>query len=78
MGAGSSFFESFGGMPGRTGRGFGVSSMQPRKAPPIQSDLKCTLEELYSGTTKKMKISRNIIQNNTQVIKFLNLIFFKK
>ncbi|RWR97888.1 dnaJ protein 1 [Cinnamomum micranthum f. kanehirae] len=31
-----------------------------RKAPPIESTLPCSLEELYKGTTKKMKISREI------------------
>ncbi|ESW27150.1 hypothetical protein PHAVU_003G178100 [Phaseolus vulgaris] len=32
----------------------------PRKAPPIEKRLPCTLEELYKGTTKKMKITREI------------------
>ena len=32
----------------------------PRKAPPIENKLPCSLEELYKGTTKKMKISREI------------------
>ncbi|RWR97501.1 dnaJ subfamily B member 13-like protein [Cinnamomum micranthum f. kanehirae] len=32
-----------------------------RKAPPIESTLPCSLEELYKGTTKKMKISREIL-----------------
>ncbi|XP_019169644.1 PREDICTED: dnaJ homolog subfamily B member 13-like [Ipomoea nil] len=32
----------------------------PRKAPPIERKLPCSLEELYKGTTKKMKISREI------------------
>nr|GMD36773.1 DnaJ homolog subfamily B member 13-like [Ipomoea batatas] len=32
-----------------------------RKAPPIEWPLPCSLEDLYNGTTKKMKISRNII-----------------
>ncbi|XP_077212460.1 uncharacterized protein LOC143847497 [Tasmannia lanceolata] len=31
-----------------------------RKAPPIENHLPCSLEELYKGTTKKMKISREI------------------
>lgn len=31
-----------------------------RKAPPIENKLPCSLEELYKGTTKKMKISREI------------------
>uniref|UniRef100_A0A2P2L5G6 Uncharacterized protein MANES_13G142000 n=2 Tax=Rhizophora mucronata TaxID=61149 RepID=A0A2P2L5G6_RHIMU len=33
----------------------------PRKAAPIEKKLPCTLEELYKGTTKKMKISREIV-----------------
>lgn len=32
----------------------------PRKAPPVENKLPCTLEELYKGSTRKMKISRNI------------------
>lgn len=32
----------------------------PRKAPPIENRLPCSLEDLYKGTTKKMKISREI------------------
>ncbi|KAI4306447.1 hypothetical protein L6164_029722 [Bauhinia variegata] len=35
-------------------------SQGPRKAPPIENTLPCSLEELYKGTTKKMKISREI------------------
>ncbi|XP_014518297.1 dnaJ protein homolog 1 [Vigna radiata var. radiata] len=31
-----------------------------RKAPPIQNTLLCSLEELYKGSTRKMKISRQI------------------
>jgi DnaJ family protein B protein 4 len=30
------------------------------KAAPIERKLPCSLEELYKGTTKKMKISREI------------------
>ncbi|XP_058100585.1 uncharacterized protein LOC131245265 [Magnolia sinica] len=40
---------------------FGEASMnQPRKAAPIENTLPCSLEDLYKGTTKKMKISREI------------------
>ncbi|KAK2965296.1 hypothetical protein RJ640_004165 [Escallonia rubra] len=35
-------------------------SSGPRKAPPIENTLPCILEELYKGTTKKIKISREI------------------
>lgn len=38
------------------GNGGGVT----RKAAAIERNLPCTLEELYKGTTKKMKISRDI------------------
>lgn len=49
---GNDIFGSFGeGRPMNQG---------PRKAPPIEKRLPCTLEELYKGTTKKMKISREI------------------
>ncbi|KAL4199960.1 hypothetical protein AMTRI_Chr03g147380 [Amborella trichopoda] len=32
----------------------------PRKAPPLENKLPCSLEELYTGSTRKMKISRNV------------------
>lgn len=32
-----------------------------RKASPIENKLPCTLEELYNGSIRKMKISRNIV-----------------
>eukprot|EP00268_Persea_americana_P023482 TRINITY_DN2306_c0_g3_i1.p1 TRINITY_DN2306_c0_g3~~TRINITY_DN2306_c0_g3_i1.p1 ORF type:complete len:349 (+),score=58.81 TRINITY_DN2306_c0_g3_i1:294-1340(+) len=54
----------FGGMFGDDLFGsFGEASAvqnPTRKAPPIESTLPCSLEELYKGTTKKMKISREI------------------
>ncbi|XP_010919404.1 uncharacterized protein [Elaeis guineensis] len=37
-----------------------MDSRQPRKAAPIENLLPCSLEDLYKGTTKKMKISREI------------------
>ncbi|KAK2393588.1 dnaJ protein subfamily B member [Trifolium repens] len=37
-----------------------ASQVPRRKAPPIENKLPCSLEELYKGTTKKMKISREI------------------
>lgn len=33
----------------------------PRKAPPVEVALKLTLEELYTGCTKKMKITRKVL-----------------
>ncbi len=42
--------------------GFARSSTQqrraPAKAPPVQFDVGLTLDELYTGTTKKMKVTR--------------------
>ncbi|XP_050371296.1 uncharacterized protein LOC126789235 [Argentina anserina] len=57
--------RSFGGMFGDDifssfGEGGRPMSQGPRKAPPLERKLPCTLEELYRGTTKKMKISREI------------------
>ncbi|KAK9267641.1 hypothetical protein L1049_010072 [Liquidambar formosana] len=43
-------------------------SQAPRKAPPIERPLPCTLEELYKGTTKKMKISREITDASGRTI----------
>lgn len=54
-----------GGMPGMMGGmpggGMGGMSRGPRKDPPIEYPLNCTLEELFKGTSKKMKISRNVM-----------------
>ncbi|KAH9329499.1 hypothetical protein KI387_001607 [Taxus chinensis] len=33
----------------------------PRKGDPVENKLPCTLEQLYNGSTRKMKISRNIL-----------------
>ncbi|KAL5783203.1 hypothetical protein ACOSP7_008232 [Xanthoceras sorbifolium] len=35
-----------------------------RKPPPVESKLPCSLEELYTGSTRKMKISRTVIDVN--------------
>ncbi|XP_065874086.1 uncharacterized protein [Euphorbia lathyris] len=55
---GDDMFGSFG-----EGGGGGASmhhNAGPRKASAIENRLPCSLEELYKGTTKKMKISREI------------------
>lgn len=50
---GDDIFSSFGeGRP---------MSQGPHKPPSIEKTLPCTLEELYKGTTKKMRISREIM-----------------
>jgi DnaJ family protein B protein 4 len=46
--------DDFGSMFGRSSRG-------PKKAPPIKRNFNCTLEELYLGTTKKMKITKTLV-----------------
>lgn len=54
---GEDIFSAFGG-----GRRGGEAS--PRKAPQIERTLVCSLEDLYKGTTKKMKISRDVMDSN--------------
>uniref|UniRef100_A0A0E0LUD6 J domain-containing protein n=1 Tax=Oryza punctata TaxID=4537 RepID=A0A0E0LUD6_ORYPU len=49
----------FGG--GGFGRDQGGGSAAAPPPPPVESKLACTLEELYVGVTKKMKISRNVV-----------------
>jgi len=45
---------------------FRTSTSMPKSKPePLESKLSCRLEELYSGSTRKMKISRNVVQRNT-------------
>ncbi|KAL2337747.1 hypothetical protein Fmac_012193 [Flemingia macrophylla] len=53
---GDDIFASF----GRGGPGEGSANV-PRKSAPIERTLQCSLEDLYKGTTKKMKISRDVI-----------------
>ncbi|KAJ1277697.1 hypothetical protein BS78_04G023400 [Paspalum vaginatum] len=38
----------------------GASTSQVEKPPPVEKALLCTLEELYNGTKRKMKITRNV------------------
>ncbi|XP_031091829.1 dnaJ homolog subfamily B member 13-like [Ipomoea triloba] len=79
MGGGPGMRDArFGGMFGdhmfsslSEGGGGGGSMHQPsahRKAPPIEQTLPCSLEELYKGTTKKMKISREIIDASGKIM----------
>ncbi|EOA30971.1 hypothetical protein CARUB_v10014117mg [Capsella rubella] len=55
---GDDMFASFGGEGG--GGGGSMHHGGPRKAAPIENKLPCSLEDLYKGTTKKMRISREI------------------
>ncbi|KAK4478473.1 hypothetical protein RD792_013949 [Penstemon davidsonii] len=55
---GDDIFASF---RNAAGGGEGASTgMPPRKAAAIERMLPCSLEDLYKGTTKKMKISRDV------------------
>lgn len=75
-GGGSSFMGGMGGMPGMSGMG-GMGGMggmngftsgghhQKKKAvqdPPIERELAVSLEELYKGIVKKIKITKKVIQ----------------
>lgn len=51
--------DMFGGF-GEGGGSMGGGGPTTRKAAPIENKLPCSLEDLYKGTTKKMKISREI------------------
>lgn len=44
--------------------GEGGSGGVPRKAAAIERMLPCSLEDLYKGTTKKMKISRDVTDSS--------------
>ena len=44
-------FATFGGLKGRA---------QPKQDLPIERDLALTLEEIFNGAVKKMKISRKV------------------
>eukprot|EP00252_Welwitschia_mirabilis_P022701 TRINITY_DN6227_c0_g1_i1.p1 TRINITY_DN6227_c0_g1~~TRINITY_DN6227_c0_g1_i1.p1 ORF type:complete len:341 (-),score=87.24 TRINITY_DN6227_c0_g1_i1:105-1127(-) len=81
MGSKSSRFQEsvFGGFPGAENvfRSFSEGSAgTTRKAAPVENKLPCTLEELYNGTSRKMKISRNIVDatgKTTQVEEILTI-----
>ncbi|KFK24647.1 hypothetical protein AALP_AA8G006800 [Arabis alpina] len=46
----------------------GETSNTVRKAPPIERQLPCSLEDIYKGTTKKMKISRDVLDSSGRSI----------
>ena len=55
-GFGRSYRRSQGG-----GAGAGAAPSMAPPPPPVESRLACTLEELYVGVTKKMRVSRNVV-----------------
>ncbi|KAJ6959035.1 uncharacterized protein [Populus alba] len=52
---GEDIFKSYGEGGGSMHQG------APRKAAPVENKLRCSLEELYKGASKRMKISREIV-----------------
>ncbi|KAL5975611.1 hypothetical protein ACLOJK_019936 [Asimina triloba] len=50
-----------------TSIGSGVGGSRP-KAPPVESKIPCSLEELYKGSTRKMKISRNVVDSKGHLV----------
>ncbi|XP_047322522.1 dnaJ homolog subfamily B member 4 [Impatiens glandulifera] len=67
------FAEFFGGSPFEFGRSMrfssdGTGASGPKKPPPVESKLPCTLEELYNGSTRKMKISRTVVDSNSRLL----------
>jgi DnaJ family protein B protein 13 len=54
----SSTLQPSTGFGGLRGRG------RPKQDPPIERDLALTLEEIYSGCIKKMKISRRVMNDD--------------
>jgi DnaJ family protein B protein 4 len=73
--SGGNPFGGMGGMPGMSGRSSRVGSQRPRSAspqtqqqqqPPIEHKVYCTLEELYTGTIKRMRIRRQRLNNDQQ------------
>jgi len=61
--SGSFFFANNLGMGGRqqmgaSGMGMDGMGIPQQEAQPVVFDLNCSLEELYAGTTKKMKVKR--------------------
>ena len=54
------FGSMFSGMGGMGGMGGTKRSRGPVKDAPIQRELPVSLEDLYSGCTKKLKITRKV------------------
>ncbi|KAJ4847086.1 hypothetical protein Tsubulata_040923 [Turnera subulata] len=74
--SGGLFGDDIFGGPFGEGGGASMHQSAPRKAPPIEKKLPCSLEELYKGATKRMKISREIVDasgNAMQVEEILTI-----
>eukprot|EP01024_Parvocaulis_polyphysoides_P042136 TRINITY_DN38606_c0_g1_i1.p1 TRINITY_DN38606_c0_g1~~TRINITY_DN38606_c0_g1_i1.p1 ORF type:complete len:299 (-),score=54.70 TRINITY_DN38606_c0_g1_i1:186-983(-) len=68
-GMGGSFRSAFPGGSMRMNMGGGQ-----RKDPPIIRDLQCTLEELYNGTKRKLKVRRTLMDSSGQAMQVEELI----
>lgn len=49
-------------------RSFGDAPPPQRKAPAVSNKLLCSLEELYKGSTRKMKISRSVPDASGRIV----------
>lgn len=57
------FEELFGGFDVREGRSTGGGG-RLKKAAPMETKLPCSLEELYKGSRRKMKIARTVLDDS--------------
>lgn len=64
FGRGGMFGEDIFSQFNRGAGGAAEASTMPRKAAAIERTLHCSLEDLYKGTTKKMKISRDVVDSS--------------
>jgi DnaJ family protein B protein 4 len=63
------FSSSFGGSSfGRSGNPFSGMGGQSQPAPAIQRQLPCSLEELYKGTSKRLKVTRRLRDASGQTV----------
>uniref|UniRef100_A0A1J3E3J3 DnaJ-like protein subfamily B member 13 n=1 Tax=Noccaea caerulescens TaxID=107243 RepID=A0A1J3E3J3_NOCCA len=61
---GDDIFASLRAAAGGGGGGGGETSIPARKDAPIERQLPCSLEDIYKGVTKKMKISRDVLDSS--------------
>lgn len=66
FGSGDSMFRTTDGSQGF--RSFGDAPPPQRKAPAVSNKLLCSLEELYKGSTRKMKISRSVPDASGRIV----------
>jgi DnaJ family protein B protein 4 len=70
MGGGGSAFSGFGGFDSPPlPRKHTASSRRGGRSEPLKRDLECTLEQLYTGCTKKLKITRKVYDRTSQALR---------